>query len=467
MTCRHLCRIPPAPEVMAQLHAEYVATKLTGKITFPEYLLIIGYADPSVNRDGMDDGQVPRTAPGGAKLFTIPAVQVQGKLRVIVLLADFADRPGVRPKDDYEALLFSRGQLPSGSMADYYDEVSCGKVQVEGSVHGWLRLPRPYSAYVNNESGMGRNQFDTSYPNNAQAMAEDAVRAALDAGVPFPADLDALGNGQITALFIVHAGPGAEVQTNKNIAKRHIWSHKWSLANSVRIVSGLEASVYLTVPEDCRVGVCAHELGHLAFQWDDFYDANYDEDGQYWDGTGIWDLMAGGSYNGSGRRPAHPAGLHKMQHGWIDVVEIGPANSPQAVEIAPYAKSGGTIVRVRSDVFDTRQYLLLENRDLGGFDDGLPGPGLLVWRVDERLINTTPRAGLFLVQADGKNQLLNPDDLNNGDDGDPFPGKLGVSSIGDDGTTSTSFPGMGKSGIRLANIQRLANGNVRLSVEVK
>lgn len=78
----------------------------------------------------------------------------------------------------------------------------------------------------------------------------------------------------------------------------------------------LEASVYLTDSQNCRLGVCAHELRHLVFQWDDFYDANYDEDGQYWDGSGAWDLMAGGSYDGDSQRPAHPAGLHEMQHGW-------------------------------------------------------------------------------------------------------------------------------------------------------
>jgi hypothetical protein len=26
-----------------------------------------------------------------------------------------------------------------------------------------------------------------------------------------------------------------------------------------------------------------------------FYDPNYDEDGMEWDGSGVWDLMAGGS----------------------------------------------------------------------------------------------------------------------------------------------------------------------------
>ena len=41
-------------------------------------------------------------------------------------------------------------------------------------------------------------------------MAEDAVRTALDAGITFEPELDKLGQGIITALFLVHAGRGAE-----------------------------------------------------------------------------------------------------------------------------------------------------------------------------------------------------------------------------------------------------------------
>ena len=43
----------------------------------------------------------------------------------------------------------------------------------------------------------------------------------------------------------------------------------------------LSATIYLTVPNDCKVEVCAHELRHLAFEWQDFYDPNYNNDGTY------------------------------------------------------------------------------------------------------------------------------------------------------------------------------------------
>ena len=120
----------------------------------------------------------------------------------------------------------------------------------------------------------------------------------------------------------------------------------------------MSATIYLTVPNDCKVGVCAHELGHLAFEWQDFYDPNYNDDGTYWDGTGMWDLMASGSYNGNGARPAHPAPLHKLQHGWVKASTI---TASAKLTMKPYTATGGEIVKVVSPL-SRRAILLLENR---------------------------------------------------------------------------------------------------------
>ena len=59
----------------------------------------------------------------------------------------------------------------------------------------------------------------------------------------------------------------------------NIWSHKADLQKAVKVNPRPIANNYLTIPEDAKMGVCAHELEHLLFQWDDFYDPNYDEDG--------------------------------------------------------------------------------------------------------------------------------------------------------------------------------------------
>jgi len=454
-----LHRVPPSPDVMAQLYADYLRIAQGSGITFEQYLISIGYTDKAENFHGMDDGANMAHGEHGLELINIPDKPIQGQMRVKVLLVDFPDQPGSLPVAHYQQLLFSKDSHPTGSMRDYYREVTLGKVDVIGTVHGWLRLPNPYSFYTNNESGTEWN----SYPRNAPRMAEDAVRAALEAGVDFPGDLDVLRDGTITALFIIHAGRGAE-ELSPTIRNNHIWSHKWVMRNPVNVGNNLFASTYLTVPNDCKVGVCAHELGHLAFQWEDFYDPNYDEDGKEWDGSGSWDLMAGGSYNGGGHRPAHPAGLHKTQHNWLDVNEV---TSSGTFTLAPYTASSGSVLKLTSPKYRNGQYLLLENRSRTGFDSDLPGEGLLVWKVDETADMFAPeKPALLLVQADGRRQLQTPNDWNTGDAGDPFPGSSNRTDLSERGVISTSFPDGEDSGISLNNIQRDADtGNISLQVQ--
>jgi hypothetical protein len=119
-----------------------------------------------------------------------------------------------------------------------------------------------------------------------------------------------------------------------------------------------------------------------------------------------------------------------------------------------------------SPAFKPKQYLLLENRKRSGFDFDLPGEGLLVWRVDEDGVQENPNTpGLFLIQADGRNDLTDPTGWNSGDAGDPFPGTAGKKLLKDSGTISTSFPGK-RSGITIKNITRDVKGVIRLKIEI-
>jgi len=448
--------VPPCPEVMSSLYMEYLRSDSKKEMSFGRYLDFIGYINPADNVIGMDDATIFKLRNGQVERIDIPAQAIQGDLNVIVLLVDFSDREGTLPAEHYHDMLFSSGSHPSGSMRDYYYEVTRGKVNVVGSVHGWLRMPQPYSYYTNGKSG-----FD-EYPNNAQKMAEDAVATALQNDIAFDASLDKLNQGIVTALFIIHAGFGAE-EMHRSISGNEIWSHKWNLNSPIRISTKLTASIYLTVPVNCKVGVCAHELGHLAFQWQDFYDPNYDEDGNEWDGAGVWDLMAGGSWNNGGSSPAHPAGLHKLQHQWVETVTV---QTSQHLVIKPFTHPDHTIFKIVSPQFDDRQYLVLENRIRRGFDLFLPGEGLLVWRIDERAeMEQSTLPGMLLIQADGKHDLETPNDGNAGDAGDPFPGVSRRTELSDSGAISTSFPNAARSGITLKNITHNSdNGEISLDV---
>ena len=96
-------------------------------------------------------------------------------------------------------------------------------------------------------------------------MARDAAVAA-DPTVDFgPYDND--GNGFVDAFIVIHAG-------RRRRGDRQPRGH---LVPQVGAASTLQHGrdqifAYLTIPEDAKIGVCAHELGHLLFGFPDLYD---------------------------------------------------------------------------------------------------------------------------------------------------------------------------------------------------
>ena len=202
-------------------------------------------------------------------------------------------------KQHFQDLFFSSGVLPHGSVKEYYSEVTNGLITLDGTVVGPYRMPQTLAWYANNGSGIGKNGTAFRSP----TLAHDAA-VASDAAINFgPYDND--GNGFVDAFIVVHAGSGAE-QTG---SLGDIWSHKSTMASAYN-TDGTKIYGYLTIPEDAKIGVSAHELGHLLFGFPDLYDTDYSSEG-----IGNWCLMSGGSWNGGGDIPAHPQCLVQGQPG--------------------------------------------------------------------------------------------------------------------------------------------------------
>jgi hypothetical protein len=111
--------MPPHPDMEPELRVQAVEVYLHAKERWPQL-----------------------NAPG-------PLQQPAGTYRAIVLLVDFSDNIGQESKSLYEDLLFSSGTYPTGSMRDYYREVSYNQFDVIGDVNGtvitpnWYRMPKP------------------------------------------------------------------------------------------------------------------------------------------------------------------------------------------------------------------------------------------------------------------------------------------------------------------------------------
>ncbi len=305
-------------------------------------------------------------------------------------------------------------------MAEYYADVSGGLISIAGEVVGPYEMPQDLADYAGSENGV------QSATPNARTLADDALSAA-DADLDFgPYDND--GNGYVDAFIVVHAGRGAE-QTG---APGDIWSHKWVLPRE-RTVDGTKVFAYLTIPEDARIGVAAHEIGHLVFGWPDLYDTD-----QSSEGIGDWCLMAGGSWGLDGERPTHPSAWCKASQGWISVV----AQSSNATVAIQDVKTGRTAYRLWTNGSGGNEYFLVENRQATGYDASLPGGGLLVWHIDDAVDHNRDETHYMvaLEQADGQSHLEGG--ANRGDAGDAFPGSTGATSFTGTGTpNSTSYAG--------------------------
>jgi immune inhibitor A len=376
--------------------------------------------------------------------FALERAPLRGNVRVIVVLVDFSDRPMSQTADHFRDLFFSTGKLPNGSVREYYTEVTGGLVTITGEVVGPFRMPQTMGTYAHGASGTG-----AALP-NARTMAQDAANAANPTVNFGPYDND--GNGYVDAFVVVHAGPGAEVTGNTG----DIWSHKWVLPSEMN-ADGTKIFAYLTVPEDCRIGVCAHELGHLLFGFPDLYDTDYSSSG-----IGNWCLMAGGSWNGGGDVPAHPSAWCKCNQGWAATVN----QTTNATVSIPDVKAAGKVWRLWKDGAASSEYFLVENRQRTGFDRLLPGDGLLIWHIDDSVSSNTDERHpkVALMQADGLNQLATG--ANRGDGGDAFPGSTGNVTFNATSNPNSKAYGGGLTCVAITSIGAAgATMSARLSVK--
>ncbi len=244
-------------------------------------------------------------------------------MKVVVILVDFSDKPASAGASGLETtyfqdLLLSNNPGSPRSLTDFYLENSYGKLQVEGAVFGWYRMPRPYAQYVGSNYGL-----QTTSP-NAQTLVIDALGVA-DPYINFA--LYQNMNYALDAVFIIHAGKGAEEGGDATC----LWSHRSSLGGGY-YYDGVTVKAYLVGPEEefghgSYIGVYCHEFGHI-LGLPDLYDIG----NSALAGVGYWSLMGSGSWNGYGQWPAHLDAWCKNQKSWGKCIKLFPGD-PNLVDV--------------------------------------------------------------------------------------------------------------------------------------
>ncbi len=369
---------------------------------------------------------------------------------------DFA---GLYSQDYFLSMLFSVARFRdpfgrsefSGSMRDFYRENSYGLFDIDGIVTRWYRADSSYRYYCNTD-GIAGTEDDYGFgfdEHSAYTLVNEAISKA-DAEVDFSQfdnDLDRI----VDALFIVHAGPGAEeiYTTNYPVHFNYFWSHQSAVNNQIR--DNVIVSTYTLEPENGSIGVFCHEFGH-ALGLPDLYDVDRSSEG-----IGEWCLMGSGGWcyttgDRLGSCPSHFSAWSKYQLGWLQPVAI--QHDTVNFRLPPVEQSPVAILlsspQMAKDVNHPEEYFLLENRQNILFDAGLTrrqvtlakplAAGLLIYHVNERISGNSnetnkrvdvEEASPFFLDGDWYENLDHERDLqtyqyldhgNRGDNGDPFPG---------------------------------------------
>ena len=391
----------------------------------------------------------------------------QGKKKCLVILANFADTK-FKPEhtlDLYKQIINGENYSDEtlgfkGSVRDYFKAQSGGQFEIDFDVVGPVDLPKGYAGYGKNDAS-GRDQAALVYP-----MVEDAVNLAKDQVTDWK-QYDWDGDGLVEEVFVLYAGHGqATYPQDPDL----VWPHK-SAIDPMTVADGVKVSVYacsceLGATEAIDgIGAFCHEFSHCMGLKD-----HYDINGRGY-GTGFWDIMCFGCYNGNTFLPAEYNSYEKMFCGWKEPIVLNA--EPQKIEGMKALAAGGDTYIFYNDG-NENEYYMLENRQKTGWDAALPGEGLIVLHVDyskgaweDNQVNyNAARQRMTVIPADN---TLGSTDEDKAGDAWPYQGNNSLTNYSRPACTvyNANTDGTGYMNKYLLNIKQNADGTISFEYTTK
>ncbi len=380
---------------------------------------------------------IPKRTEAPAPALSGPAIGIHETVIILIEFQDVTHNPA-HDKAYFDDLLLSASN--PNSMYNYYHEASYGQMFISGTIAGWYLSSHNMSYY-------GADGDETDNLNvSAYELAREAVMLADAAGFDF-SRYDRDRDGDVDHLIVVHAGPAQETG-GRSHGPNAIWSHHWSILPHER-VDGVKASYYSMVAESSPMGTVAHEYGHDLGLPD-----LYDTDGSS-AGIGSWGVMGLGAWLSNGDVPSHFCAWSKVFLGWVTPREV--TADERDFDLSCVENSTlNTIVKIP---LTPDEYFLVENRCKTGFDQYLPGSGVLIWHIDDSVGDISSgyvnddenHKRVDLEEADGRDDMdMN---ANHGDATDPYyPGN--ATGFGDSTVPNSDLYSGDNSSISIANIRR-------------
>ena len=354
----------------------------------------------------------------------------------LIILIEYSDRPFQRS----DANAFYNDMTNAVNYNGYYDEDSTTFNACTGSVRDY---------YYDNSNGIFDPSFDVVGPIQVSYAATDAnpnfypiAKEALQKADQYVnyADYDADNDGTVDMVYFIAAGYGSNYGGNN---ESYLWPHASDLA-WYSYYYGLKydnmsfgryaCSVEIGGWEDNYsyidgIGTTCHEFSHVLGLMD-HYDTDYEENGESNDPDN-WDVMSGASYLNNGRTPAGYNAFERYTLGFLGTLNY--IDEEAEYTLNPLNTSNEAL---RMNTKQNKEYFIMENRQKTGWDEYLPGHGMLIWRVDStktsvwsnNKVNCNPEHNYFV--------LIRAKNGTGATASDPFPGTGKVKKINNETTPS-------------------------------
>ena len=348
----------------------FIATLMVTLFSLPlqaQEELVIQYGDctPPPETSGLTRGVVQRL-PSRNTNWDAEKIYKQ-----MVILVEFCDMPFTveNPTEFYNNLFNQSGfnvnkRNCKGCVADYFRDQSGGLLNLQFDIYGPVTVSQKAQPYDNPTE-------------STKNYGRDALREATLKIVEANPDVDygqycwkGAGSTTVNQVIYIFAGPPGNVNRNYG----YVWPNTSSFT-SVDTPDGKTISNYSCSGEhwpgspntSCGIGTVCHEFTH-SLGLPDLYCTDGSSDNVVID---MWDLMDGGNFTNYGFCPPNYSPLEKILLGWKESIEL---TEPMTEDALNYGK----IYKIKNTDTD---YYLLETRKQEGWDEGVPGKGLVVFHV--------------------------------------------------------------------------------------
>ena len=308
----------------------------------------------------------------------------------------------------------------SGSARQYFIDQSCRKYQPYFDLVGPYTLSGKMADYGSNDSrGNDKDPW---------GMVAEACRLADKDGVDF-SHYDSNSDGIVDFVYVIYAGYG---EADSGISNT-VWPHSSTLYGDNIILDGKRLGTYACGNEinyaskkHHGIGTFCHEFSHV-LGLPDLYDTSNQSNSP----LGSWDVLDYGPYNNNGDTPPAYSAYERFFMGWGKPTQLmGSGDITMDIDVQ---ENCFALLCELSSIGDEQEhnmsgndpkpmrFYLLEERRKHGWDEYLPGEGLLItkivynynnWRNNR--VNNGSTQGVSLMKAkagtQGNNALGLPTD---------------------------------------------------------